>query len=680
MKPKTTIKKHHLLIPLIIIILSGTYFNKNHINEFPSHIHAWAQSDRYALALGFTNNNLNFFKPETFTLNHQFPDKWATPTDNSVTSVDFPLHDYIPAVLMKIMNNHSPWIFRVYILLYSFLGLFFLFKLSFLITHSFLKSILTTLFAATSPVFIYYQDGFLPTIPSLSNAIIGIYFYSCYLKPHKNRGFILSIAFTTLAALSRTTFAIPLIAIFGVEFLRALSGEVKVRGKIIPALLSVTIILGYYFYNQYLRSEYGSNFLSHFLPPENFIHATKLIKATLQNWEFHYFTKAHYILITGIILTASLILFRKGTYKSHFHLMLVLISVVMLTGCGLFAILMMQQFPAHDYYFLDTFYLPIVLIFSTALSFIPLQNKMKKSAFLLMVSVFTYFAVSDAAKTQEERRITGSWDKTMATIENYTGAASFLDSLQISDNDRLLIIGAHAPNIPFILANRKGYAIMSTDSESIEQALSWDYDYAVMQNQFILSDIYYSYPEIINKLEKIAGNSKISIYRKEKDPKEKTLSAFLGLDKKQAVYKTSTSFENETNQHWSNTNPTKQISYTSDYSSELTPEMTYGVTFKSNNLKHLNKKSRLLLFSARVYHQKIDECLLVASLTQEDGEQVFYQTHNLADVLHKENTWNPVTLTFQLPRPTKNKHELKLYIWNTGKNHLYIDDFNIKMY
>jgi hypothetical protein len=71
---------------------------------------------------------------------------------------------------------------------------------------------------------------------------------------------------------------------------------------------------------------------------------------------------------------------------------------------------------------------------------------------------------------------------------------------------------------------------------------------------------------------------------------------------------------------------------------------------------------------------------LVASLTQEDGEQVFYQTHNLSDVLHKENTWNPVTLTFQLPRPTKNKHELKLYIWNTGKNHLYIDDFNIKMY
>jgi len=672
--------KQYSLLVILIIILTGTYFQKNHINEFPSHIHAWAQSDRYALALGFTNNNLNFFKPETFTLNHQFPDKWTTPTEHSVTAVDFPIHDYIPAVVMKITNNRSPWIFRVYILLYSFLGLFFLFRLSFLITQNFLKSILATLFAATSPIFIYYQGGFLPTIPSLANGIIGIYFYSCYLKEQRNRDFTLSLLFITLAALSRTTFAITLIALFAVEFIRFLNGEIKLKTKITPIVVSVAILLGYFLYNQHLRNEYGSNFLSHFLPPENLKHAFELIGLTLQNWEFHYFTKAHYIIITGIFLIASIVIIRKSTLKSHFNFILILLSVIMLSGCALFSVLMMQQFPAHDYYFLDTFFLPVVLLFSIALSFIPLRNKMSKTAAFVMFIIFACFSVNEAINKQEERRVTGAWDKTMATINNFENADAFLDSLAIPNNAKILTLGAYAPNIPFILMDRKGYAVMSTQRENIDHALSWDYDYAVMQNQFILSDIYSSYPEIINKLDEIAGNGKISIYRKEKNPREKTLTAFLGLDKKQAVYKTSTSFENEINQHWSNTNPTKQISYTSEYSSELTPEMTYGVTFKLNNLKHLHKKSRLLLFNARVFHQEVNECLLVASITQEHGEQIFYQTHNLADVLDKKNKWEQVTLTFQLPRVTKDNHEFKLYIWNTGENHLNIDDFNIKMY
>jgi hypothetical protein len=679
MKPKTTIKYQHLLIALIIIIVSGIYFNKNLINEFPSHIHAWAQSDRYALALGFTNNNLDFFKPETFTLNHQFPDKWTTPTESSVTSVDFPIHDYIPAVIMKITNNRSPWIFRVYILLYSFLGLFFLFKLSFLITKSFLKSILTTLFAATSPIFIYYQSGFLPTIPSLSNAIIGVYFYSCYLKTCKNRDFILSLTFITLAALSRTTFAIPLIALFGVEFIRAISGEIKIKNIIIPAVFSATIILGYFFYNQYLRNEYGSIFLSHFLPPENLAHAAELIRITLQNWEFHYLTKAHYILITGIILTASIILFRKSSFISHFQLILVLFSVVMLTGCGLFAILMMQQFPAHDYYFLDSFFFPVLLIFATALSFIPLQNRITKSALFLMILIFAYFSVSDAGKIQKERRTTGSWDKTMATINNYEGAGSFLDSLNISDDARLLVIGANVPNIPFILANRKGYAVMSTHSENIEHALQWDFDYAVMQNQFIVPDIYSSYPAITNELDKIASNGKISVYRKENIPQEKTLIDFLGLNKKQAVYVDITGFEDEQSSKWSNIKPSKQFSYSGAYSSELTPGMTYGVTFKTDSLKYLVEKSRIILFKSMIYHHGINDCNLVASIT-EDGEQVYYQTYNLAKMLHEENKWEPVTLTFQLPRINSNNYEFGLYIWNTGKNHLYIDDISFNLY
>ncbi len=144
------------LLTAFFIIVLGVFFHKDNLNEFPGFIHARAQSDRYALALGFVDNNLNFFKPQTCILNHQYPKTWIEPSDSPVTAVDFPLHDYIPAIMMKITGSRSPWAFRIYILLYSFIGLFFLFRLSVMLTGDYIRSWLVVLFAATSPVFVYY--------------------------------------------------------------------------------------------------------------------------------------------------------------------------------------------------------------------------------------------------------------------------------------------------------------------------------------------------------------------------------------------------------------------------------------------------------------------------------------------------------------------------------------------
>ena len=169
-------KTKYILIFLGITLI-GLLYNYKYINDFPSHIHAWAQSDRYSLAIGFTENKLNIFKPQTFVYNRQFPDKWEKSYTDKIVSVDFPIHDYIPAIIMSLTKNQSFWIFRLYILIYSFFGLFFLFRLSREITNSNIKAGLITFIAATSPIFVYYQAGFLPTIPSLANAMIGLYFY-----------------------------------------------------------------------------------------------------------------------------------------------------------------------------------------------------------------------------------------------------------------------------------------------------------------------------------------------------------------------------------------------------------------------------------------------------------------------------------------------------------------------
>lgn len=509
-------KKHSKKAGVIFIILSlGFIFHYKYINEFPSHIHAWAQSDRYALALGFLENGLNFFEPQSYILNHQFPHNWELPSEKGITAVDFPLHDYIPAVFMKIFGTTAPWIFRSYILLYSFLGLYFLFKLSHCLSKNYLKSIFVVIFAASSPVYVYYQGGFLPTIPCLSNSIIGIYFYYRYLSEDKIKNFRYSILFLSLAALSRTTFIIPLVAVYSIEFLRILRKETSLKPKLIPLMLSITALLTYFLYNDYLREHYGSIFLNYLMPPDDYEHLKEIVKSVYDLWIFQYFSKPQYFILTVVAFLAIYFTARCKPIFSKEKRYFALFLVVYLFGCLIFTFLMLRQFTDHDYYFLDTFFLPIIAFLSIALSLLPdLKTGLLKIILLAFIAFTALFLLLQPIKSQETRREIKPWDRTEATIENFSNASDFLDSLEISRNSKMLVIDVVAPNIPFILMQRKGFGIMKLSPKNISEALKWEYDYIVIQNEFFLSDTNEQYFEILPKLNKIADNGRISVYSK----------------------------------------------------------------------------------------------------------------------------------------------------------------------
>jgi len=304
-----------ILVIVLILFLALLYHYQN-LNEFPSHIHAWAQSDRYALSLGFLDNGLNFFKPQTFVYNHQFPSNWSKASEYSITAVDFPIHDFVPALMMKITASDEPWVFRLYVLIYSLFGLFFLFKISYSISTNYYKSIFVVVFAATSPVFVYYQNGFLPTIPSLSNTIIGLYFYIKHLDDNKQRSFIAGIFFLTLASLARTTFIIPFIAVLCVELIRMIKKETRVAAKIAVITISFFLLGFYQLYNGYLREKYGSVFLNHFLPPNNWDDFLYILTKVYTNWGQQYFTTAHYLIFPLLVLTSIIFLSTIYTKKN----------------------------------------------------------------------------------------------------------------------------------------------------------------------------------------------------------------------------------------------------------------------------------------------------------------------------------------------------------------------------
>lgn len=665
---------------LVVIIGLGLIYQYKYLNEFPSHIHAWAQSDRYALSLGFLDNGLNFFKPETFVYNHQFPHKWKVPSETTITAVDFPIHDYIPAVLMKISGTTSPYIFRIYILLYSFIGLFFLFKLTYAISKDYLKSVFLVIFAATSPVFVYYQGGFLPTIPSLANAIIGVYFYGQFINGNKNKDFWLCILFLALAALSRTTFAIPFIAVLCVEFLRLLRRETKLASKLLPVCISILAIMSYFLYNGYLREKYGSIFLNYLMPAKSFEEAKEILKYVYDSWFFQYFTKPHYYIFIAIVIVSVFFIAIKKIHLQKSKIYLGILSITYLFGCLIFATLMLRQFPAHDYYFIDTFFFPIILILIFILSIFPTVEKKNQNIIsAVILTIFSVVLILQPIKSQEKRRETGYWDKTEITINNYRNSANFLDSLNVPKDAKILVIDAVAPNIPFILLQRKGYAVMDIDQENIEEALKWDYDFIVIQNEYFISDIYMPFPNILSKIEKIADNGKITVCKYSEGDQQSILD-YIGMKNKKPVYETSVNFESTPDSLlWQNFNSTADFSYNSGYSGHLNNGIEYGLTYKTKKLPELESSSRTLFFSSYFLQEKIENCEIVVTINS-NGQNIYYKSSNLKDLIKKKGEWEKVSLIFQLPKIESSDYELVVFIWNIGKSELYYDDFGFSLY
>lgn len=504
------------LVIILVIILLGILFQRNYINEPPSYRHTWALADHYSLALRFTENGMNFFEPETYVLNHQFPHEMRIPAKESITAVDFPLHSFIPAGLMKLLNTNDPWVFRGYIILYSFVGLFFLFRLSFLISGDFYKSMLIVIFAATSPVFAYYQGSFLPTVPSWANAVIGMCFYTLYRKRKKPFDFWWTILFLTLAALSRTTFVIPLLAVLGWELVLILKNKSLWKYKLIPVTLSALIIAGYFLYNSYLTSNYGSIFLNHLMPAKNPDQFSKVWNAISERWLVEYFSVYHYIAF-GLILILYFYSKFKEKEKEKTTPGITGPLLLMFVGCILFAVAMWMQFEHHEYYFLDTFFLPILLLLILLLNYITISRSVGLK--FLLVAVISVPLIWNAEKSQGEKNVIQDWNRASRSVVNYKNSEEFLNEAGVSKTDRILVVGTQAPNVPFFLMKRKGYAIIYPSRDWVEQAMAWDFDYVMSEKEFFQQDILAHFPEFLTKFNQVIENEKLVLFRKSEKEK-----------------------------------------------------------------------------------------------------------------------------------------------------------------
>lgn len=654
-----------ILLPGIVILFLGLSFHAGSLNEFPLGHHSWTQIDHYVLSLRFQENGFDFFHPETYFISRYPVDGKEFATGETITAVDFPIHQYIIGLLYAMTADAPIAVARGYMLLLSFIGLIFLWRLAILITGKSEKALIPLVIVATSPLFVFFQSAIMPTIPAWAATIAGLYYFLKSIKTNNPKHFYWAVFFLSLAAMVRTTFVMPLLAVCATQWLFWLRARTLHIPSIAATVLGFMAIGGYYVYNSVLRKEYGSIFLSALLPAKNWDELRSIFIHVMETWGLHFFSIWQYLLMMAVAIVGLIFALRQKQL-SQIQQQLVVLTIIWLVGCFMFFIALALQFPNHDYYFLDTFFTPIILLVVFFLSVISLPTKRWLSfAVATLILILAIPMWKDAHAFKIALSDTDWWNRIAITHHNFQDSNLLLEELNIVEDAVILVIDAYSPNLPLLHLKRTGHPLLNTGRNHLQQAMTWDWDYAVIQNEFFFSDVYQNYPEIINELEWVGGNGKLSVYRESATVAGQGLHNFLGLHHQKSVFESHFQI-GESNDEWSvwieNTEESANLTNTE-----------FPITFRKTHLDFEDKHVQMLI---NVWAATADSALseLVVKIDRNDSI-LFYRSY---DFNHSSSLMAATYL--QLPALLAGD-VLSAYLWNRNKRNSYwIEEGKVELY
>ena len=127
--------------------------------------HSWRQTQTQTVINNFVNVDFNILNPRLDDLHYV----------NGIYRMEFPLAQWLVACLYKLFGNHL-YLTRLFFYMTTWVSVFGMFQLVFVITKDKLTSLLTAWLFLFSPVIYYYSVNPLPDNLSLCFGIWSVYF------------------------------------------------------------------------------------------------------------------------------------------------------------------------------------------------------------------------------------------------------------------------------------------------------------------------------------------------------------------------------------------------------------------------------------------------------------------------------------------------------------------------
>jgi len=335
----------------------------DHVGKRPSSVHIWAQSARASIALNYYRTDMNFFKPHI----HKYLE------GEGVTGLEFPLVNYVPAILYKLFGFNEGY-YRGFVLFTIVVGLLFFY----LLLNSYIKNVFVSfgliLSAYCSPVMAFYSINFMPDVTSLAFALIAWFFFFKFLKTEQiKKHFILFCVFATLAALIKITSLITIIAVmcliildYTSYFKKQKNGRLFENKKKLLLYLtySILVVLAWYAYSFWLsKHSKTQSFTMQTALITDVATAMEVLGRIMDDHIYEYYPYENYILYAGFI--GVMIIGFKFVDRVLFTTF-----AIVTVGNLCFFYFLFYQFKDHDYYVIPilTSVFLLILIFADILS------------------------------------------------------------------------------------------------------------------------------------------------------------------------------------------------------------------------------------------------------------------------------------------------------------------------
>lgn len=643
-------------------------FHSPYVGKAPLTLHAWAQFDQLAIVQAFQEENHAVWETHTLVYNKQYPG-WTEAFSSTRTSSDLALHTYLVAKLSNWLVCSPITVFHGYVLVWSLIAWIAVFRIALRWSNNFALAFVGFLLFGLSPVLIFYQSSALITVPAWASMILGVAYFQGFTANHQLRNFYLSLAWLTLATLTRTTFLIPLLAMLGVTLLQAKRQEwSKELLRYSPAMLSLSILIGYLFWSGQIRARYGSLFLGNLMPAKDVADFQSVWQHIWEDWFFDYYPWPIWMIFAGAISWGAIT--QRGSWRKHLGSPWIRWIVVYTLGNVLFFLAMSKQYINHDYYFVDTGILPLWLLAFGGLIAVYRQWKLRRTQTVYVLGLLL-MALSSLPIIHQKQAYRHHVDETSELVQcyhNFERSKAWLDQQGVPRTAKLLVFNSMIPNMAFFEMHRKGYTVLDEDTATIETLFHWSWDYALIQPELFRAKIQPHFPALISELEPIASNGHLILCKKRNAPVATTWENWLRDSQRDpilsAAWRHGTARENSTSQ------PSITVSATFDESEEYPAVISFPISKRLNGRKIAFETETEVQGSTKV------ELQLCVAIFDRHGK-----------VLYNENTPHTWSNNYQRSeRKTisfsrfEEASELRFYLWNQQKVAASIKQFAVHVY
>ncbi|MCR9173883.1 MAG: glycosyltransferase family 39 protein [bacterium] len=425
------------------------------------------QGANLAMAEGFVENGLDFWHPHTSALNYRNGDFSLNKTSTSgITAAHFPIHAYFPAVIHSATNWQLSKVIQGYNLLWGFVGLLFIYLLSLRITNHIGKSLFVVAFIGTAPILAFHQSNFLPEVPAITCAIIGLYYMYRWQIEKVERYAWLGMLWFLISSLPSPDFVLFLVAGTVYIYVKTSKKERFNFKPLVFSLLFIGVLLLSEFKFDTLRHDFGSQFPGWL---QDWVYDQSIPNSLFGSWKMHYFTVFQTVVLTLILGFGALNFFRTKRWKAvQFNKYE--FAVLLLLPIG-YALINPYQAYYSDVFFLKFLLVPatvvlIIIVDLVDFTFISNYPKLSTVGFLLMLAIL----IGEGNWTQNVRKELNRTSPGSNLAFTFRGSDELLLKHGVKASDPLSVVVPNNWGIGFEVLgylNHKGFIRETPNGEEL---------------------------------------------------------------------------------------------------------------------------------------------------------------------------------------------------------------------